>query len=104
MTLAVCAKCGATKLGALTWCPACKFEPGSDPDNDDDLYSIILSDHHFSAEDLRRFSIGMQSGLPRPRLSAEQEAEFRQGQRAAVKSVNATKLGRLLNWLNRPKH
>ena len=93
MTLAVCAKCGAMKLGALTWCPACNFEPVDDPGNDDDLYSMILCDHYFSAERLEEFSKGMQAGLPRPKLSAEQEAEFREGNRAARESIKKTWVG-----------
>ena len=94
MTLAVCAKCGAMKLGALTWCPACKFEPDDDPGNDDDLYSMILSDHYFSADQLKEFSAGMQSGLPRPKLSAKDEAEFREGNRAARASMKKSWFGR----------
>ena len=45
MTVAVCVKCGGMKVGALTWCPVCEFQPGNDSENDDDLYSMILSDH-----------------------------------------------------------
>lgn len=100
MTLAVCAKCGATKIGALTWCPACKFEPGGDPDNDDDLYSMILSDHYFPAERLEEFSKGMQAGLPRPKLSLVQEAEFRANHRASQAALNKSWFGR---WLSKRK-
>lgn len=98
MTLAVCAKCGATKIGALTWCPACDFTPGTDPDNDDDLYSMILSDHHFSADDLERFSKGMKAGMPRPKLSAEHEAEFRDGNRKANAQIAGSFWGWLFGW------
>ena len=103
MTRAVCVKCGAQKIGALTWCPNCKFQPGNDPDNLDDLYSMILSDHSFDAAELDRFSEGMQSGMPMPRLSADQESEFRENHRAAIKGMKATLVGRLLNWLNKRK-
>ena len=103
MTLAVCVKCGATKLGALTWCPGCEFQPGSDPDNLDDLYSMILSDHNFDAAELDRFSKGMKAGMPMPRLSTGQETEFRENYRASIKRVNASRLGRLLGWLTRRK-
>ena len=100
MTLAVCAKCGAKKIGALTWCPACKFEPGDDSDNDDDLYSMILSDHYFSAQRLEEFSEGMQAGGPRPKLLPEQEAEFRANNRAAKESLKKSWFGR---WLSKSK-
>ena len=101
MTLAVCVRCGNPKIGALTWCPKCEFQPGDDPDNEDDLYSMILSDHYFSAAELDRFSEDMQSGMPMPSLSVDQEAKFRENHRAAIKGVNATWFGRLLRWLTR---
>ena len=102
MTLAVCVKCGAKKLGALTWCPVCHFEPGDDPDNDDDLYSMILSDHYFSADDLERFSNGMQDGMPRPRLSVEEETKFRDSSRLARAQMANSLWGRLFKFF-KPK-
>ena len=88
MTVAVCVKCGQMKFGALTGCPACDFVPGTDPDDDDDLYSMVLTDHYFSAEVLEQISSGMRAGAPRPKLSAEQEAEFRRSSHDASESLN----------------
>jgi hypothetical protein len=98
VTIAVCAKCGTKKIGALTPCPACAFTPGQDAGNDDDLYAMILSDHYFSAEQLDAFSDGMLAGAPRPKLSAVQEAEFRDGYRTANASLANSWWRSLFRW------
>ncbi len=53
MTVAICVKCGTTKHGSWTPCRAC----GHSPFGEDELaWSIILSDHHLSAEQLEGVS------------------------------------------------
>jgi hypothetical protein len=49
MTLAICWKCGAQKIGALTLCAHCGAIPAS---SDDKAISILLSDHYRTASDL----------------------------------------------------
>ena len=62
MTFAVCIKCGARKLGALTGCSGCRFTPSS---SDEQARSIILSDHHMDAESLEQSSqLIKQGGSP----------------------------------------
>ena len=59
MTLAICIKCGAEKIGALTPCIRCSFDPQNP---EDQAKSIMLSDHNMAAADLRNVSIQMQEG------------------------------------------
>jgi len=61
MTIAVCIRCGASKLGALTPCCFCQFEPG---DNLDKARAMILTDHFLSADDLNGIGLRIQTGLP----------------------------------------
>jgi len=61
VTRAVCVKCGAMKFGALTTCDRC----GTLPNTDVDLgYSMALTDHYFSVNDLKRFSDTIKKGQP----------------------------------------
>ena len=75
MTVAVCVKCGAIKHGAFNACNSC----GERPLSEDDLtYSLVMTDHYFSVEDLEGMSAAMLSGKPRPSLPPEQEAQFKE--------------------------
>jgi hypothetical protein len=75
MTVAVCVKCGAIKHGAFNACGAC----GERPLSEDELtYSLVMTDHYFSVEDLNGMSAAMLSGKPRPSLPPEQEAQFKE--------------------------
>ena len=49
MTVAVCMKCGARKVGALTACRECGFEPST---YEDQAKSIALSDHYIAITEL----------------------------------------------------
>jgi hypothetical protein len=72
MTVAVCLKCGAMKLGALTSCPKCRYVP---EDLEDKAKHVMVSDHHFSKAELESFSATMQSGQPL-QFNAEQVEHF----------------------------
>ena len=75
MTVAVCVKCGAIKHGAFNACGVC----GGRPLSEDELtYSLVMTDHYFSVDDLNGMSAAMLSGKPRPSLPPEQEAEFKE--------------------------
>lgn len=74
MTIAVCVRCGEIKLGAITSCPGCRHVP---LDDDDFVYSIVLSDHYFNPETLNQISASMKNGGPRPSLTPDQEAAIR---------------------------
>jgi hypothetical protein len=75
MTIAVCVHCGFIKHGAFGACGSC----GSFPESETELaYSLVLTDHYFSAEVLEEISAAMLAGKPYPRLPPEQEQHFRQ--------------------------
>jgi hypothetical protein len=61
MTIAICIKCGTEKIGALTSCPDCGFEPH---DNEDRAKAMVLTDHWLPPEELGRIGVRIQSGLP----------------------------------------
>jgi hypothetical protein len=72
MTLATCLRCGASKLGAFTPCPDCGFDPAS---SEDKAKSVLLSDHHLSAEELRAVGERIRAGQP-VEFPAEQVAGY----------------------------
>ena len=74
MTVAVCVNCGFIKHGAFTQCSACGHLPQSAINQ---LYSLVMTDHYFSHEDLNGISAAMLGGKPRPSLPPEQEEQFR---------------------------
>ena len=53
MTLAVCIRCGAMKVGALIPCRECQFDPEK---NEDKAKSMVLTDHFFSQNELEKIS------------------------------------------------
>jgi len=59
MTLAVCIKCGTEKFGAWVPCPFCGFNPTTRIDR---AKSLMLSDHHYPAEELRSFGMLIERG------------------------------------------
>jgi hypothetical protein len=61
MTMAICTKCGEKKLGALTACRGCRFEP---TDTVDQAKSMLLSDHHLSPKELETASQSLRHGQP----------------------------------------
>jgi hypothetical protein len=61
MTIAVCIRCGAKKLGALTLCPGCGFAP---LDNSDKAKAMILTDHSLSRDQIDMIAARIQARLP----------------------------------------
>lgn len=59
MTVAICWKCGAQKLGALTVCAGCGVVPESPRDK---ATSILLSDHYRSLGELETLAQGIARG------------------------------------------
>lgn len=76
MTIAVCVNCGAMKFGALVTCKQCGCHPLSSEERF--IYSMVLSDHHFTPAVLSNISEDMRRGGQMPRLTAEQEGHVRQ--------------------------
>ncbi|WON72926.1 hypothetical protein [Nitrosospira sp. Is2] len=60
MTTAICLCCGAVKLGALTPCPECRFDP---QENGDKAKAAVPTEHFLSQEDLNAVSERIKSGL-----------------------------------------
>jgi hypothetical protein len=61
MTLAICLKCGARKIGALVPCVSCGYEPKEEQDK---AKSVLLSDHNLSKEALVEMAERIKSGQP----------------------------------------
>lgn len=61
MTMAICLKCGGKKLGALTPCAVCRFEP---VESIDQAKSLLLSDHYMAPSELDGASEKLKSGEP----------------------------------------
>ena len=61
MTVAVCLKCGAIKVGAWTPCPKCNHLP---EDLEDQAKHVMISDHYFSRTDLEGISARVKNRLP----------------------------------------
>lgn len=59
MTQAVCLKCGESKIGALTPCFNCGFDPKTPEDK---ARSIVLSSHHMDATSLQNAAKAIQAG------------------------------------------
>ena len=59
MTLAICLRCGAEKVGAFTSCLRCGFTPET---SEDQAKSIMLSDHNVAAAELKQVSQQIQAG------------------------------------------
>ena len=76
MTLAVCLQCGSMKVGALTPCPGC----GYDPSGDDVAIAkaLLLSDQHASPASLEAASQRIKAGEP-PELDKDQSAQLATG-------------------------
>ncbi len=61
MTLAICLKCGAEKLGAFTPCPRCKYMPESE---DELSTSVFLTDHYQDESSLKEAGRKIAAGEP----------------------------------------
>jgi hypothetical protein len=59
MTAAVCTSCGAMKIGALTRCTKCTFDPSTDTER---AKALLLSDHHLDRAELAAASTAIQRG------------------------------------------
>jgi hypothetical protein len=59
MTLAICVKCGEEKLGALSPCIQCGFDPATPEDK---ARGLLLCDHNMSVQDLRAVAAEIKSG------------------------------------------
>ena len=59
MTVAICIRCGSKKLGALTPCPKCSFDP---TENTDKAKAMILTDHLQSVEELELIAERIRTG------------------------------------------
>lgn len=59
MTQAICLRCGESKMGALTQCFNCSFDPKSPEEK---ARSIVLSDHHMNATSLENAAKAIQAG------------------------------------------
>jgi hypothetical protein len=68
MTIAVCFNCGALKFGSFNQCGECGRTPTTDVDA---AWSLVCSDHHFTAETLKQISLDMQARGVRPKLDPE---------------------------------
>jgi len=62
------------KFGAYVSCAACGQRPKTELDA---IYSLVLTDHYFSMNDLTLISESMLTGGPRPSLPQHQEEMFR---------------------------
>jgi hypothetical protein len=61
MTIAVCLKCGAMKIGAWTPCPKCRHLP---QEPEDQAKHMMTTDHFFDKEALEGISLRVQNGQP----------------------------------------
>lgn len=61
MTLAICLKCGAEKIGALVQCRSCGFEPFEEEDL---VKCVLLSDHYLSKDELSGVGNRIKEGQP----------------------------------------
>lgn len=59
MTIALCTECGRTKFGAFSPCDHCGFTPSSSSER---AKNVLLSDHHYTSDELDRLSELIQSG------------------------------------------
>jgi hypothetical protein len=59
VTQAICLKCGESKIGALTPCFKCGFDPKTPEDK---ARSIVLSSHHMDATSLENAAKAIQAG------------------------------------------
>lgn len=61
MTIAVCMRCGARKVGALTSCGRCAFAPS---DHRDKARAMLMSDRHLPIDQLDAIAERIRAGLP----------------------------------------
>lgn len=61
MTVAICTNCGARKVGALTACHQCGFDPET---AEDQAKALMLSDHNMTPEQLEMISQKIRAGEP----------------------------------------
>jgi len=63
MTLAVCTRCGAGKVGAFSACPGCGFDPETPEDK---AKALLWSDHNLPPDRLESIRRSVQAGDPPP--------------------------------------
>lgn len=59
MTVAICLRCGRTKVGAFAYCPGCGFTPSTDADL---AKSLLLSDRHLDPQSLEAIGAKIKGG------------------------------------------
>ncbi|MCV9965111.1 hypothetical protein OIU34_24830 [Pararhizobium sp. BT-229] len=74
MTNAICVRCGEVKWGAFTRCRSCGWQPDSELDV---AYSLALSDHYLSEEEMEKYAKSVKSGSSL-HMSQEDETYFLQ--------------------------
>ena len=73
MTVAVCFNCGSFKFGAFTSCKKC----GALPESDDDLaFSMMLTDHFETEEDLASIGQKIEANGSKAKIAPEQRDEI----------------------------
>lgn len=87
MTVAVCFKCGAMKLGAFGECEKCLTKPETD---DELATSFIFTDHFLEDELLEKISESIANGTPveiTPELKSEVMEAFSRTENAEFLAV-----------------
>jgi hypothetical protein len=64
MTIAICVRCGEQKLGALTPCPGCHYDPAPEPDRRIQARCLWLSDRYLQPEQLKTVGAQLKAGQP----------------------------------------
>ncbi len=65
MTLAVCVRCGKSKVGAFTPCPGCGLDPAAHgTDRELQARSLLLTDRFFPAGELEALGRKIRAGEP----------------------------------------
>ncbi len=64
MTIAICIRCGAQKIGALTLCGGCGYDPTTDTDRRNQARALWLSDRHNTPQALASLGAQLKAGQP----------------------------------------
>ncbi len=87
MTVAICYKCGAMKVGAFSVCKQCGAIPSSE---DDYVVSLSMTDHYFDISTLEEIGRNIAIGKP-PHLDPESRRNMIQMIRSSGMLENAVK-------------